>query len=889
MSETLLLIDGQSFCYRAFFAIRELSNSKGEPTNAIYGFMTMLNKLLDQQKPEYVAICFDRKEPTFRHRKYDLYKAHRKPMPDPLVEQIPHIKELIHAYGINTFEMAGYEADDLIGTMAKKGEKHGLEVLIATSDKDMFQLVDESVKVYHTHKEKILDEGEVSKLFSGLKPVQVVEVLGLMGDASDGIPGVPGIGEKTAVSLIKEFGSVDGVFEKLSEVKGAVKQTLKENEQIARDSRYLALIDCEVPIKFDIDDLRIGKHDEARLAELFKRFEFRSLLRELTPTGESGSEKRTYQMVDQPKKLEQLILKLKKSSAVAIDTETTSTDPMCAHLVGISVSMNPYEAFYIPVSSEHHKGSGLPLKSVVQHFRLILEDDKIEKWGQNIKYDYLVLMRHGIQIRGTLFDTMVASYLINPIKLNHNLDDISFEYLGVKKISVTDLLGEGKKQITMDQVPVEKVSEYACEDADCVYRLVEPLKKLLHVHQLEKLFREIEMPLVLVLAEVERNGVKIDIDFLKELSERAGKDLEVLTKEIYKEAGEEFNINSTKQLADILFTKLKLPVIKRTKTGYSTDVGVLEKLALSYELPKLLLEYREKSKLKSTYLDAFPDLVNPETGFIHTSFNQTVTSTGRLSSSDPNLQNIPIRTETGREIRRAFVPRGKDRVIVSADYSQIELRVLAHLSEDPSLTRAFKENRDVHAFTATLLYGVEEKDVSREMRNVAKTINFSIVYGVSAFGLAQELKISISEAQAFIDSYFKRYARIKEYLESMKSEAREKGFLITLFGRRSYFPEINSSNAMAKQFAERAAINAPIQGSAADLIKIAMIRIQRRFEKEKLESLMVIQVHDELVFDVPKNELDETERFVKHEMENSAKLRVPLQADVVHGKSWFKS
>ena len=889
MSKKLLLIDGQAFCYRAFYAIRELANSKGEPTNAIYGFITMLKKLIESEKPAYVAVCFDRKEPTFRHKKYEQYKAHRKPMPDLLVEQMPHIKDLVHAYRIKSFELAGFEADDLIGTLAKRAEKEGLDVVIATSDKDMLQLVDKHIHVYHTHKEKLIDEAGVAQVFPGLKPKQVAEVLGLMGDSSDAIPGVPGIGEKTALTLIQEYESIDGVYKNLDSVKGALRKKLEENELVAKDSRYLAVIDCAVPIDIHWNELELKAPDEPRLVDLLKRFEFRSLLKELSSTGESGSEKRYYHLVDTEAKLLDLTKKLKFVSAFAVDTETTSTSPTEAHLVGISLSWKAFEAFYIPVAIPgKHKGEGLLLASIKKHLAPFLEDPKIEKWGQNIKYDYLVLKRHGIELVGTFFDTMIASYLITPLKRNHNLDDISFEYLGVKKIASEELLGTGKNQITMDLVPLEKITEYACEDADCVARLVEPLRKLLHVHELEKLFKEMEMPLVFVLAKMEANGVALDLKLLKKMSDRVADDLDGLTKKIYKEAGEEFNINSTKQLADILFQKLKLPPIKRTKTGFSTDTEVLEKLALSYELPKILLEYREKSKLKSTYLDAFPDLINPETELIHTSFNQTVTSTGRLSSSDPNLQNIPIRTETGREIRRAFVPRSAKRKILSADYSQVELRVLAHFSEDPNLVKAFQEDRDIHTFTATLLYGVNEKDVTRPMRDAAKTINFSIVYGVSAFGLADSLKTSISEAQKFIDSYFERYPNVKEFLESMKKTAKEKGFLTTLFGRRSYFPEINSSNLAVRQFAERAAINAPIQGTAADLIKIAMIRIQNQFEKKEFESLMVIQVHDELVFDVTDQELETVQKLIKKEMESVAELKVPLKVDVVSGESWFK-
>jgi len=885
-----MLVDGQSLCYRAFYAIRELTSSKGEPTNAIYGFITIFKKLLQDLKPDLVAVCFDRKEPTFRHKKFEQYKAHRKPMPEPLIEQMPHIKEFLHIYGIAAFELAGYEADDIIGTLAKRAKEEDYKVLIVTSDKDAFQLVDDHISIFHTHKEQIMGPKEVSALFSGLRPTQIIDVLGLMGDASDNIPGVPGIGEKTALELIKEHGSVEKIYEHLGKIKGASRQTkLKENQQIALLSKDLAVIDCQVPVETDMEALKPHPADQHKLGEFYKRFEFRSLLNELAPASVAETEKRNYHTIQTESDLDQLIQKLEKTKGFAVDTETTSVDPMTARLVGLSFSWEPFTAYYIPVSQPEHQGGGLAWKNIQKKIKSLLEQSSKSKWGHNIKYDFLVLRRHGIELQGPFFDTMIASYLINPIKLNHNLDDVTFEYIGVRKIATKDLLGSGKKQIGMDAVPLDQVSEYACEDADCVARLIPILRKLLQVHQLEALYAEIEMPLLLVLAQMEQNGVAIDTAFLKQLSQKAEKDLASLTSQIYKEAGEEFNINSTKQLSDILFNKLKLPIIKRTKTGYSTDVGVLEKLAQTYDLPKLLLAYREKSKLKSTYLDAFPELINPETGLIHASFNQTVTSTGRLSSSDPNLQNIPIRTETGREIRRAFVPRGKERKIVSADYSQIELRILAHLSEDKNLTRAFKEDLDIHSFTATLLYGVKEKDVTREMRNVAKTINFSIVYGVSAFGLAQELKVSIPEAQHFIDSYFMRYAQIKDYLEAQKTLARKNGYLTTMFGRRSLFPDINSSNPSLKQFAERAAINAPIQGSAADLIKVAMIEIQKTLDQGKWESLMAIQVHDELVFDAPDSELTDLTKMVKDKMEGAAKLKVPLKVDVVHGGSWFKA
>ncbi len=889
MKGRLLLIDGQSFCYRAFYAIRELTNSKGEPTNAIYGFVTMLRKLIREEAPNYLAICFDRKEPTFRKARYEAYKAHRKPMPDELVEQMPHIKEFVHAYRIPIFELPGHEADDLLGTIARKAEKSGLEVVIVTGDKDMLQLVNDQVKILNTYKEEILDRGSVAERFGGLGPERVPDVMSLSGDASDNIPGVPGIGEKTAVELIREFGSLDDLYRNLDQIKGAArKKTLQENEQIARLSKDLATIDCHVPIEFDFEAMKVKSPDEERLSEFFRRFEFRSLLKELTPAGETEQEERKYHLITTEEKLKQLVAHMTKAKAMALDTETTSPEPTRAHLVGISVSLKPFEAYYIPIASEHHQGKGLSWSIAKRLLKPVLESETITKYGQNAKYDLIVFKRHGIEVGGLRFDTMVASYLVNPLKLNHNLDDIAFEYLGIKKIDIESLIGSGKKEISMDQVPLERVSEYACEDADCVMRLAEPLQKLLEVHQLTELFERLEMPLVSVLAEMELNGVAIDRELLAEISEKLGRDLDRLTSQIYKEAGEEFNINSTKQLSDILFTKLKLPVIKRTKTGYSTDADVLERLALSYGLPKLLLEYREKMKLKSTYVDALPDLLHPDTHLIHTSFNQTTTSTGRLSSSEPNLQNIPIKTEIGRQIRRAFRPRAKGRKILSADYSQVELRVLAHFSEDPNLMKAFHEDLDIHQFTATLLYNTAPENVTREMRNAAKTINFSIVYGVSAFGLAQGLSISISEAQAFIDSYFERYAKVKQYLDDQKEEARKHGFLKTILGRRSYFPDINSHNPNRRQFAERAAINAPIQGSAADIIKLAMIEIQNELKRKKFDSLMILQVHDELVFDVLNGELEELKELVRTKMEGAYSLRVPLKVDVTVGDSWYK-
>ena len=813
-------------------------------------------------------------------------------MPDELVEQLPAIKEFVEAYRVAAFEMPGYEADDILGTIARKAEKKGFDVFIVTGDKDALQLVDDQIRILNTHKEGLIyDEEKVMERFDGLGPEKVVEVMALAGDSSDNIPGVPGVGEKTAIRLIQEFGSVENLYKKIERLKSrSLVETLRENEQIALLSKDLARIDINVPLEINWESLQMKPPDEERLARLFKHYEFRSLLKELTPTVEEASGARRYCCIADEESLSSFVKQLEKVSLFSFDTETTAADPMRAHLVGMSFCWKPYEAFYIPVCSPQHEGKGIPTEKVLHLLRPILEDPKRSKVGQNIKYDWAVMRRHGVTVRGIRFDTMIASYLVNPLKLNHNLDDISFEYLGVKKITMSSLLERdgGKKLDSMAQVPLEKITEYASEDADCVFRLVPILRAKLEERGLSSLFETLELPLSEVLGQMEMNGVKLNLKFLAELSEKMADDLERLTRDIFREAGEEFNINSTKQLAEILFIKMKLPVIKRTKTGYSTDVSVLEKLAETYTLPRLLLEYREKSKLKSTYFDALPEMVNPETGLIHTSFHQTTTATGRLSSSEPNLQNIPIKTETGREIRKAFIPRAKNRKILSADYSQVELRILAHLSEDENLIQAFLEDRDIHSFTATLLYGTKETDVTWEMRNVAKTINFSIIYGKTAFGLSQDLGIAIAEADEFIEAYFRRYPRVRNYLDGQKEKARSQGYLTTILGRRSYFPDIQSKNPQLRGFAERAAINAPIQGSAADLIKLAMIAVQRELDSRSFKSVMIIQVHDELVFDILDSEREEVSELIRREMEGAAKLRVPPKVKLSVGETWYR-
>ena len=891
--EKLFLVDGHSLCYRAFYAIPNLTNSKGEPTNALYGFVTMMRRLMEEQKPGHVAMCFDRKEPTFRHEQYKEYKAHRKPMPEELVKQIEPIKEFCRISKWAIFEKAGYEADDVIGTLARRGEKEGYQIFIITGDKDAFQLVDDRIKILQPHKENLVYDAEkVRERFSGLGPDKIVDILALMGDASDNIPGVPGIGEKTAMKLIQQFGSVNGLLERLGEVSSEKqRQKIQENMEDLKLSQMLATIDTDVPLEIDWNALRVVEPDNAPMMEFFKRYEFRGLLKSVVTEGSPEAKDRDYKAIQTAEELSVFAEALRKVKAFSFDTETTSIDPMKAALVGMSFCWEPLKAYYLPVSSSAHQGPGLALEEILKVVKPMLEDEKSEKYGQNIKYDEIVMARHGVRLSGVAFDTMIASYLIDPVKRNHNLDDISLEYLSVQKITTESLIGKGAKQITMDAVPLEQITAYASEDADCVTRLVPILKAKLEELGLTELYEKVEMPLSGVLARIEMNGVALDLKFLKELSEKAGGEIDALVKDIHTDAGTEFNLDSPKQLADVLFVQKKLPALKKIKTGYSTDASVLEKLAVSHELPRKILEYRERAKLRSTYLDALPEMVNAETHCVHTSFNQTTTDTGRLSSSDPNLQNIPIKTEMGRLVRKAFVarprPKGKGKIL-SADYSQIELRVLAHFSGDPNLTKAFAEDRDIHTFTATLLYGVNEKDVTREMRNAAKTINFSIVYGKTSYGLSQDLNMSIPEADQFIKNYFVRYAKVKEFLDAQKEKAKKDGFLTTLLGRRSYFPNINASNMQLRQYAERSAINAPIQGSAADLIKIAMIAIQGRLEKEQSESLMIMQVHDELVFDAPSGEIDALTALVKEEMEGAYKLKVPLKADMTVGETWYK-
>ncbi len=903
----VLLIDGNSFCYRAFYAIRELRNSKGEPTNAVYGFITMLEKLLKEVKPDGIAATFDLKGPTFRHKKYEDYKIHRKPMPDELIFQMPIIKEVLAAMNVPIFEKEGFEADDVMATLARHLEKAGHEPFIVTCDKDALQLVNKKIKVLNPMKDNFIYDEKAVKERYGVPPVKIVEIMALMGDASDNIPGVPGIGEKTASKLIIDMGSLDQIYKNISKVSGEkVREALIKYQDQARLSRELAVIDDKVPLEVDLKALKLNEPDMEKLGAIYKRLEFRTLLKGMPATEEKNQDdpKLAYHLVEDKKDFNELVKLLSGKKEWVFDFETTHKDPLKACPVGISFSFKEKEAYYVKFEGDPWKtgtGTGdlfasknltstaLPMgvENCLKKLKPLFEDEKISKVGQNIKYEELILKNFGIELAGISFDTMVASYVLNPAKPNHNLDDIAMEQLGIRITSIDELIGTGKNQLTMDQVDIEKVYRYGCQDSDVTYRIAKLLRPKLKEKESLELFEDIEMPLVPVLARMEFEGIAVDKKLLTDLSAEMEKSLNTLTKNIHQQAGEVFNINSPKQLAQILFVNLKLPVVKKTKTGPSTDVEVLQELSEIHPLPKEILKFRELSKLKSTYVDALPLLVNPRTGRVHTSFNQTVTATGRLSSSEPNLQNIPVRTEEGRKIRRAFVVDSKDSVLVSADYSQIELRILAHLSGDENLIRAFKEGADIHRHTASLIFDVTLDDVTDDMRDSAKTVNFGILYGMGPFSLAKSLNISNEAARDFIKQYFDRYPRVKRYLDGSMEDARKNGFVATLFKRRRYIPEIASKDPRTKAFAERTAINAPIQGTASDIIKIAMIQIDKELEKNKFLSKMILQVHDELLFETPKNELKQVLKLVTNRMQSAAKLQVPLKVSIKYGPNWL--
>jgi DNA polymerase-1 len=881
----LFLIDGSSYIYRAYFALPYLSNSAGMPTNAIYGFTQMLIRVVKEHKPHYLAMVLDAPGPTFRHEVYKAYKANRPSMPEELIPQIPYIKEVTRGFRIPILEKPGYEADDIIGTLVEK-LRADADITIVSGDKDMLQLVSDRVTILDTMKDRVYDQAEVKRRFEA-QPSQVIDVFGLSGDTSDNVPGVPGIGEKTAVKLIKEFGSIDNIYNNIDKVAGEkLRENLKKYKEQALLSKELVRIRTDVPLPVDLTALRLIPADNERLKEIFKELEFNKFVKELTPQKTIPYD--DYHVINRMEDAEKLMKALRETGEFSLDLETTSLFPMEAELVGLSLSCREHQAFYLPFA---HKDTAMPqleLSHILSLLRPLLEDERMKVYGQNIKYDYIVLQRYGITIKGIAGDTMIASYLLNPTKHNHNLEEIALEYLDHQMITYKDLTGIGKKALSFDRVGIEEAKVYSCEDADVTFLLAKLLLPKLGEEGLSDLFHQVEMPLLEVLAKMEMNGVKIDVNLLQEMSSEFESFLNSSMEKIYALAGEEFNINSPQQLGNILFEKLKLPGARRTKIGYSTDVETLQKLAPHHPLPAEILAFRSLAKLKSTYIDAFPKMINHHTGRLHTSYNQTTTATGRLSSSDPNLQNIPIRSPEGRRIREAFIaePGWK---ILSVDYSQIELRILAHLSQDETLMRSFREDEDIHTRTAAEIFGVNPLMVTPQMRREAKVINFGIIYGMSAYGLAKELGIDQKVAKAYITDYFKQYRGVREYIDSVLEKAREKGYVTTLKHRRRYLPEITSPNQAMRQFAERMAINAPIQGTAADLIKIAMIEIQKRIEERGLRMKMIIQIHDELVFEIPEEEAAEAKNLVKKEMEGVIDISVPLKIDINTGKNWSEA
>ena len=900
MPKNAVLIDGNSLAYRAFYALPDtMKTASGITTNAVYGFTTMLLKILEK-KPDFIAIAFDRAAPTFRHKEYKEYKATRQKAPPTLIEQMPLVRKISEGFEIPVFEMDGFEADDLIGTLAKMAEKEDFDVEIFTGDMDALQLVDDKISVQRTMRGLTdivkFDEKEVEKKY-GITPKQIVDYKAILGDTSDNIPGIHGIGKVGAVKLLQEFGSLDNILMNTSKISApSLRNKVESGIDMARLSKRLATIVTDVPMNIDLGKLQAKELNLSKVIPLFEEFEFNSLIKKYSeqPSLFAVEKKRealkeanvNYVTVDSEEKLDALVKALSSTESFAFDTETTGTNPMEVDLVGLSFSIKPDSAFYVPVG--HNKGKQLKLEKVLAALKPVLENKSIKKYGQNLKYDIEVLYNNGINVRNLSFDTMIAAYTLDPTG-KIGLKNLAHGLLGKKMIEITELIGTGAKQITLAEVDIEPVSDYACSDADVTLQLVPVLKQNIIKENLSELFNNIEMPLIDVLASMEENGVSIDQGKLKEMSKELEAEMKHLETHIFAISGEVFNINSPKQLQNILYEKLKLPIIKKTKTGASTDAEVLDELAVHFEIAKRLLDYRQLQKYKSTYVDVLPTLVNPKTGRIHTSFNQTITVTGRLSSSNPNLQNIPAKGAMAKRIREAFVPAKKGWKILGADYSQIELRILAHLSGDPVFTKAFNGDMDIHKATAAEVFDVPLDDVTDEMRDKAKVVNFGIIYGMSDFGLSKSLKIKKTEAAKYIDKYFTKHAGVKKFIDEVIAQAKKDGFVCTLLGRKRPLPDINSPNMGLRNFAERTAINTPVQGTAADIIKVAMINIHNQLIVRKLKAKMLLQVHDELVFEVPDEEVTEVRKLVEHEMVNAVKLDVPVKVHIGAGNSWAEA
>ena len=918
--EKFVIIDAMALAYRGYFAFinRPLTNSAGESTSAVFGFLNQLFKIIEDTKPDYLVVAFDSKEKTFRHEMYDKYKSSRAAMPDDMIPQIQRIKDIVEAFNIPLVIAPGYEADDLIGTAVKQAEKRGLESFAVTPDKDYIQLVTKNIKMVKPGKSQdeivIIDENKVKEDY-GFEPIRMIDYLALVGDSSDDIPGVAGVGPKTATPLIAKYGTVESIYEHIDEIeKKGLKNKLIESKENALLSKQLATIVCDVPFETDFEHSRFTEPNFEILLEIFKELEFKTfgskLLKiynkendaefedvEIAADETSFSKDEVkYKLINTIKEAEKLAKELEKQELFVFDTETDSLDVLDLNLAGIAFAFKPGEAYFV-ATKPHKSGEDLfqpetdnrlDVAECLEIFRSVFENDEIKKVCQNGKYDIGVLRTFGIEVKGFYFDTMLASYVIDPDE-KHGMDDLARQYLNYNPISISTLIGEKKDPTNIFDADLNELSDYSAEDADITLQLHNVLDKKIKNSSLEKVSYDVEFPLVEVLEDMERTGVKIDVEALKHFSEDLQTRLDISTSEIHKIAGEEFNINSTKQLQSILFDKLKLPPTKKTKTGFSTDARALESLQGQSEIIDLLLNFRQISKLKSTYSDSLPKLIHHKTGRVHTSYNQTAASTGRLSSNDPNLQNIPIRTELGREIRKAFIPTDKNHIIFSADYSQIELRIMASICDDPGLVKAFKNGEDIHRSTAALVFQVKPEEVTADMRRKAKEVNFGILYGIGPFGLKTRLGITQTHAKEIIDTYFSTFSNVRQFMDDSVASAKENGYAETLIGRRRYLKNINSKNRVVRQFEERVAINMPIQGTAADMIKLAMINIYRELKKRNAKSKMVLQVHDELVFDMHKDEADELQPVIIKLMSEALPLKVPVLAESGFGKNWLEA
>ncbi|MDC3124997.1 DNA polymerase I [Gammaproteobacteria bacterium] len=885
--DPIILVDGSSYLYRAYHALPPLTTSKNQPTGAIKGVISMIKRVLIDHPDSPLAVVFDAKGKTFRHDMYSEYKANRPPMPEDLVQQIEPIHRIISLMGIKLIMISGVEADDVIGTLAEQARQKRLNTVISTGDKDMTQLVCDNVSVVNTMSGELLDENGVMKKF-GVGPELITDYLALIGDKSDNVPGVDKVGPKTAVKWLNEYKNIEGIKKNAESIGGKVGENLRSSIETLDLAHELVKIKIDVPLEIGIEDLAVSEPDVEQLSEVYKELEFNSWLQEVPANKTVKSEiNSSYVCISTEKSLKELIKKASKAKTIAVDTETTGLDYMDTELVGISLSYQAGEAYYIPLKHDDDSVDQIDLDIVLKELKPLLEDSSNKIIGQNIKFDRNVLAKYGVDIASIKNDTMMMSYVLDASATRHNLDALSSYYLNYKTSTFEDVAGKGVKQITFDKVPIEAATNYAAEDADITLRLYEELNpKLEGEDSLNKLNDEIEIPLIEVLSEMEQNGAILNSKILNSQSKDLESRIKKLEGKAYQLAGEEFNLGSTKQLREIFFEKLKYRIIKKTPGGQpSTDEKVLAELAEEYELPKVLLEHRTLSKLKSTYTDKLPNQVSQSTGKVHTSFHQAVTTTGRLSSSDPNLQNIPIRTEDGRRIRQAFEP-SKGNKFISADYSQIELRVMAHMSKDAGLLQAFQEGEDVHSKTASEVFDVGIKDVTSDLRRNAKAINFGLIYGISAFGLGKQLGISRNLAAEYMAMYFEKYPDVKKYMELTKEFASQNGYVETLFGRRLYLRDINATNAMRRQASERAAINAPVQGTAADIMKIAMINMHKAIKKEKSEAKLILQVHDELILDTPKDEIDKIVSLITDSMMGAANLDVPLEIDIGIGDNW---